>query len=66
MSCHWARSGKGTELSLPPASNFNFILLILKRKILRNSLRNHPEIPNNIKNHNSEQKEIRIQQPEIK
>jgi hypothetical protein len=35
-------------------------LLILRIKLLRNSLRNHPEIPNNTKNQNSEQKEIRI------
>jgi hypothetical protein len=39
---------------------FNYILLILRIKLLRNSLRNHPEIPNNTKNQNSEQKEIRI------
>ena len=44
----------------PPTSNFNYILLILRIKLLRNSLRNHPEIPNNTKNQNSEQKEIRI------
>jgi hypothetical protein len=35
-------------------------LLILRIKLLRNSLRNHPEIPNNTKNQNPEQKEIRI------
>jgi hypothetical protein len=29
-------------------------------RLLRNSLRNHPEIPNNTKNQNSEQKVIRI------
>ncbi len=49
MSCHLVRC--------PPTSNFNYILII---KLLRNSLRNHPEIPNNTKNQNSEQKEIRI------
>jgi hypothetical protein len=32
----------------------------LRIKLLRNSLRNHPEFPNNTKNQNSEQKEIRI------
>jgi hypothetical protein len=58
MSCHLVRSGKGTQC--PPTSNFNYILLILRIKLLRNSLRNHPEIPNNTKNQNSEQKEIRI------
>jgi hypothetical protein len=60
MSCHLVRSGKGIVLSVPPTSNFNYILLILRIKLLRNSLRNHPEIPNNTKNQNSEQKEIRI------
>ncbi len=35
-------------------------MLILRIKLLRNSLRNRPEIPNNTKNQNSEQKEIRI------
>jgi hypothetical protein len=44
----------------PPTSNFNFILLILRIKLLGNSLRNHLEIPNNTKNQNSEQKAIRI------
>ncbi len=32
----------------------------MKIKLLRSSLRNHPEIPNKTKNQNSEQKEIRI------
>jgi hypothetical protein len=40
--------------------HFNYILLILRIKLLRNSLRNDPEIQNNTKNQNSEQKEIRI------
>ncbi len=44
----------------PSTSNFNHILLILRIKLLRNSLRNHSEIPNNTKNQNSEQEEIRI------
>ncbi len=43
-----------------PIINFNYILLILRIKLLRNSLINQPEIPNNTKNQNSEQKEIRI------
>jgi hypothetical protein len=33
----------------PHTSNYNYILLILRIKLLRNSLRNHPEIPNNTK-----------------
>ena len=44
----------------PKPTSFNYILLILRIKLLRNSLRNHPEIPNNTKNQNPEQKEIRI------
>jgi hypothetical protein len=50
MSCHRARSGKGTVFSVPPTSNFNYILLILITKLIRNSLRNHPEIPTYLTN----------------
>jgi hypothetical protein len=60
MYCHLVRSGKGTVLSVPPPVILIIFFLILRIKLLRNSLRNHTEIPNNTKNQNSEQKEIRI------
>ncbi len=52
--------GQVWERNCPHQNNFNYILLILRIKLLRNSLRNHPEIPNYTKKQNSEQKEIRI------